>query len=83
MKKVIVILVIWFVSLTLISLADSGISYQTTERIRVEAGDSLYSIASTLGSHNTNALVYEIRQLNDLECVLITPGQEIEIPVIE
>lgn len=53
------------------------------EKVVVYPGDTLWSIASRNKTSNTDIrkLIYEIRKLNKLESAVITPGQEILIPL--
>lgn len=50
----------------------------------VQSGDTLWQIAATEydGSLDLRAVVYEIRQANDLDGALVQPGQELTLPYI-
>lgn len=53
--------------------------------VRVERGDTLWSIARDNSSEGQDirAMVYTIRQANALTSALITPGTTLRVPVTE
>ena len=88
MKKVLFVLVFWFVVLAGIGIGMSGggLDYEEVSVIGINHGDTLWDIAAEVndGSYDVNAVVYEIRQLNGMEDeVLVRPGQELKVPVLK
>ena len=85
-KKVLAVLLVWFVLLTGVGvLSGDGLVYEDTDIVTVGSGDTVWDIATSIndGSYNTQELVYEIRQLNELESVVLSIGQEIKVPILK
>ena len=88
MKRILFVLVVWFVVLAGIGIGMSGggLDYDEVRVVEINHGDNLWDIASNVndGSYNVNAVVYEIRQLNGMEDeVLVRPGDELKVPVLK
>ncbi len=81
-KKIILILSIIFFIMILIVFTGTGnnpVEYQT---ITVESGQTLWCIAQDkiTREQNIRKYIYNIRQLNDLDDVILQPGQKLKIP---
>ena len=74
-------LVIIIISLT----AFSGIGEQPDEynTVTVESGQTLWQIASNNYSsrYNLRKIIFEIREINNLDDVVLKTGQEIKLPI--
>ena len=75
--SVIMLLIILIVGITTFG----NQSYELKE-IEVNNGDSLWSIVEHYygSEYNTRKLVYQIRTINDMENVILSPGEKILIP---
>lgn len=84
-KKIILILVlvcVLAVSFTKIVHGNSKVSY---DNIVVYKGDTLWSIALKYNPKNKDVrkTLYEIQKINNLNTVIITPGQELIVPIYQ
>jgi LysM repeat protein len=76
---IVVVLVLLLASAVL--AGSGGETTQTTE-YRVQSGDTLWGIATAFDpTGDTRARVYEIRRLNELDNVIIHPGDVLLVPV--
>ena len=71
--------------LLLVSTVQAGGEVRATEDYTVRAGDTLWDIAAdhTGADGDVRGTVALIRRINDLETVLIRPGDRLSIPVPE
>jgi LysM repeat protein len=81
-KLVIVLSLLGLILLTLTPKAQ-GVSNTKYSKIVVYPGDTIWSIATDYIDSNTDIrkLVYEIREVNKLNSAIITPGQQLLIPL--
>ena len=89
MKRIISIVLIWFLFLGVLGLALEAQSPELkdnpTRTVTVKEGQTLWSIASSInseGRYNTNYLVSVIEDINDLDSAIINPGQKLKVPKI-
>ena len=85
MKKLIIILLVWAImvaSLGVLLQANEQELPSETKTVVVKKGETLWDIASRFndGSFNTHRIIDRIEKLNDLDTVVITPGQRLEVP---
>lgn len=77
--SIIVFVISFFMSmLTSVVFSASPIEYNT---IVVSAGDTLWSIASSLGD-NVRENIYTIKEINNLDSSMIYVGQELLVPQV-
>lgn len=83
--SVLLILVICILSVLVIAASNNDIITDTTEKIIVENNDTLWDIACKIndGSYNNHKIVFAIKKINNLDDVILRPGQTLEVPVIE
>ena len=86
MKKVILIIVLLITVYTMSGLVftSNELQYEETIKIEVKDGDALWNIASSVnnGRYNTQKIINEIKDINDLDNSYILPGQKLEVPII-
>ncbi len=87
MRRSLFIVVFWCVVLGCIGIAlmGGGLEYDETDVVVIRHSDTLWGVASDVAgnTHNVNAVVYEIRELNDMDDVSVRRGDEIKVPVLE
>lgn len=56
-----------------------------TKSITVRSGDSLWSIVASIndGTYNNHFLVGILKRINGLSTSIVSPGQEIQVPVLK
>ncbi len=60
--------------------APISVGFSTPELYAVQSGDTLWSIATDHSSGDPRDMVWEIKRVNNLNSVLLTPGQILQIP---
>ena len=84
--SVLFIVVVLMLSVTGIALnVVGGLEYDSIEEYTVRDGDTIWEIASNAnpdGRYNMNELVYEIKNINNIDST-INAGDVIEVPVLE
>ena len=90
MKKIIIGIIVWLILFGMVQLYISETSQtellnKSIKPIEVKHDQTLWEIASVIndGTYNNNMLISAIKEMNNMESVIIKPGQVIKVPVIE
>ena len=82
-EVILIVLTLIFLALAMSSVSGEEINVDDTETISITQGDTIWNIARTNSDTDNISIrkkVYIIREINDLDCVLLQPGDTIEIP---
>ena len=70
--------------ISLFSLIGSGVNSSNFIKHEIESGESLWSIAAHYydkDNFDLRKIIYNIKQVNDIDSAVITPGRELIIPI--
>ena len=81
--SVVLMIILLIGSFTMSAFSSEGLNQDNFENIRVEQGDTLWSIAKLYAGNHTDVreVIYNIQKENDLISSVIHPGQELKIPI--
>ena len=82
--KILLILSILIIIISITAFSQSNQTPAEFETIIVEPGETLWQIAreNYNPQENLRKVIYEIRETNDLDNVILNPGQELKLPAI-
>lgn len=84
-KKIVLLSIIILLGLFIVGITTSGSSQNEYKEIEVTTGDSLWSIINNHygEEHDKRKIVHQIKEINNLDNVILQPGQTIKVPDLD